>query len=107
MPWRSRAGATQTSISSLPAAKVRRRSACAARSSASIVCTPVSSSGWCFGGCGTPYGVYYHADRRIVMNVGPGIGTLTHELVHPIVEADFLHEVTDLSAGRQGQNVYE
>lgn len=23
------------------------------------------------------------------MNVGPGIGTLTHELVHPIVQADF------------------
>jgi hypothetical protein len=23
------------------------------------------------------------------MNVGPGVGTLTHELVHPIVETDF------------------
>ncbi len=42
-----------------------------------------------YGGCGTPYGVYYHGDRRIVMNIGPGSGTLTHELVHPIVAADF------------------
>ena len=41
------------------------------------------------GGCGTPYGVYYREPRRIVMNAGPGLGTLTHELVHPIVEADF------------------
>lgn len=39
--------------------------------------------------CGTPYGFYGPDDRTIVMNVGPGIGTLTHELVHPIVEADF------------------
>lgn len=42
-----------------------------------------------YGGCGTPYGVYYYDDRRIVMNIGPGIGTLTHELVHPIIDADF------------------
>lgn len=42
-----------------------------------------------YGGCGTPYGVYYNNDRRIVMNAGPGLGTLTHELVHPIVETDF------------------
>lgn len=39
--------------------------------------------------CSTPYGFYLHDDRRIVMNVGPGIGTLTHELVHPLVETDF------------------
>lgn len=39
--------------------------------------------------CISPYGFYVHRDRRIVMNVGPGIGTLTHELVHPLVEADF------------------
>lgn len=42
-----------------------------------------------YGGCGTPYGVYYHRDRRIVMNMRPGLGTLTHELVHPFVETDF------------------
>lgn len=39
--------------------------------------------------CGTPYGFYSPSDRAIVMNAGPGIGTLTHELVHPVVEADF------------------
>ena len=39
--------------------------------------------------CNTPYGFYRYDERRIVMNVGPGIGTLTHELVHPLVEADF------------------
>ena len=39
--------------------------------------------------CSTPYGFYLPSERRIVMNIGPGIGTLTHELVHPIVEADF------------------
>lgn len=39
--------------------------------------------------CGTPYGFYRADERRIVMNVGPGIGTLTHELVHPIMESDF------------------
>jgi hypothetical protein len=42
-----------------------------------------------YNGCGTPYGVYYYYDRRIVMNIGPGIGTLTHELVHPVIDADF------------------
>jgi hypothetical protein len=39
--------------------------------------------------CGTPYGFYDRESRTVVMNVAPGIGTLTHELVHPIVEADF------------------
>jgi hypothetical protein len=39
--------------------------------------------------CSTPYGFYLREERRIVMNVGPGVGTLTHELVHPIVAADF------------------
>ena len=39
--------------------------------------------------CISPYGFYGHGDRRIVMNVGPGLGTLTHELIHPLVEADF------------------
>jgi hypothetical protein len=42
-----------------------------------------------YGGCGTPYGVYFRDDRRIVMNARPGLGTLTHELVHPIVATDF------------------
>lgn len=39
--------------------------------------------------CHSPYGFYLASERKIVMNVGPGIGTLTHELVHPLVEADF------------------
>lgn len=39
--------------------------------------------------CGSPYGFYRPDERRIVMNAGPGIGTLTHELVHPIMESDF------------------
>jgi len=39
--------------------------------------------------CLSPFGFYRPDERRIVMNVGPGIGTLTHELVHPIVESDF------------------
>jgi hypothetical protein len=39
--------------------------------------------------CGSPFGFYRPDERRIVMNAGPGIGTLTHELVHPIIETDF------------------
>ncbi len=39
--------------------------------------------------CDSPYGFYLARERSIIMNVGPGIGTLTHELVHPLVEADF------------------
>ncbi len=39
--------------------------------------------------CDSPYGFYLASERKIIMNVGPGIGTLTHELVHPLVEADF------------------
>jgi hypothetical protein len=39
--------------------------------------------------CISPFGFYRPDERRIVMNIGPGIGTLTHELVHPIVETDF------------------
>jgi hypothetical protein len=39
--------------------------------------------------CISPFGFYSHEVRTVVMNAGPGIGTLTHELVHPIVESDF------------------
>lgn len=39
--------------------------------------------------CDSPYGFYLASERKIIMNVGPGVGTLTHELVHPLVEADF------------------
>jgi len=39
--------------------------------------------------CSSPYGFYLSTERKIVMNVGLGIGTLTHELVHPLIETDF------------------
>ncbi|HEY1089044.1 MAG TPA: C39 family peptidase [Archangium sp.] len=35
----------------------------------------------------TPYGFYLSERRAMVMNIKPGYGTLTHELVHP-----FMHE---------------
>jgi hypothetical protein len=41
------------------------------------------------GACDSPYGMYHPNVRLIVMNARPGLGTLTHELVHPLVEADF------------------
>jgi hypothetical protein len=37
----------------------------------------------------TPYGYYSSQHNAIVMNIGPGAGTLTHEVVHPFIEADF------------------
>lgn len=37
----------------------------------------------------TPYGYYSSEDHALVMNIGPGYGTLTHELVHPFVHASF------------------
>lgn len=39
--------------------------------------------------CISIYGFYLGDEHRIVMNVGLGVGTLTHELVHPILQADF------------------
>jgi hypothetical protein len=39
--------------------------------------------------CLSPFGFYEPGERRITMNAGPGLGTLTHELVHPLLEADF------------------
>jgi hypothetical protein len=37
----------------------------------------------------TPYGYYASARDAMVMNIGPGAGTLVHEVVHPYVEANF------------------
>ena len=37
----------------------------------------------------TPYGYYSSADNALIMNLGPGAGTLSHELVHPYIEANF------------------
>lgn len=49
--------------------------------------------------CSTPFGFYEPTIRTVVMNVAPGIGTLTHELVHPIVEADFPDAPTWINEG--------
>jgi hypothetical protein len=37
----------------------------------------------------TPYGYYSSEDDALVMNIGPGAGTLSHELVHPYIEVNF------------------
>ncbi|HSJ99616.1 MAG TPA: hypothetical protein VK932_00190 [Kofleriaceae bacterium] len=37
----------------------------------------------------TPYGYYSPTADALVMNIGPGAGTLSHELVHPYFEANF------------------
>ncbi len=39
--------------------------------------------------CISSFGYYSPGDRSLVMNVGPGIGTLSHEVVHPLMEANF------------------
>jgi hypothetical protein len=49
--------------------------------------------------CISPYGFYRPDARVIVMNAGPGIGTLTHEMVHPLLEADFPRAPTWLDEG--------
>jgi len=37
----------------------------------------------------TPFGYYSPEAEALVMNIGPGAGTLSHELVHPYMEANF------------------
>jgi hypothetical protein len=37
----------------------------------------------------TPYGFFMPSERKMVMNISTGLGTLAHELVHPLNEADF------------------
>lgn len=37
----------------------------------------------------TPFGFYLWDQRKLVMNIATGTGTLAHELVHPFLEADF------------------
>lgn len=37
----------------------------------------------------TPYGYYCHAENALVMNIATGGGTLVHEIVHPLIAADF------------------
>ena len=49
--------------------------------------------------CISVYGFYRPDLRRIVMNAEPGLGTLTHELVHPIIDTDFPQAPTWLNEG--------
>ncbi len=49
--------------------------------------------------CISVYGFYWPSERWMVMNAGLGLGTLTHELVHPLVEADFPEAPTWLNEG--------
>ncbi len=37
----------------------------------------------------TPYGYYSSAHRALIMNISTGGGTLVHEIVHPLMEANF------------------
>ena len=38
---------------------------------------------------GTPYGFYSSTHRAIIMNISTGVGTLVHEIVHPLIESNF------------------
>lgn len=49
--------------------------------------------------CIAHFGFYSPSDRYMVMNIGLGVGTLTHEIVHPLVEADFPKAPTWLNEG--------
>lgn len=49
--------------------------------------------------CISPFGFYRPEVRTIVMNAGPGLGTLTHEMVHPLIEADFAAAPTWINEG--------
>jgi hypothetical protein len=49
--------------------------------------------------CIAHYGFYQPGGRYMVMNIGLGAGTLTHEIVHPLVETDFPEAPTWLNEG--------
>lgn len=49
--------------------------------------------------CLSKFGFYRHSERDMVMNAGLGLGTLTHELVHPLVEVDFPSAPTWINEG--------
>jgi len=40
-------------------------------------------------GCERDLGAYSRQTREIIVNVGPGLPSITHELVHPLVQTDF------------------
>jgi len=37
----------------------------------------------------TPYGFYMASERKMVLNLATGLGTLQHEIVHPLLGEDF------------------
>jgi hypothetical protein len=39
--------------------------------------------------CDTPFGAYHRSGRFIGVNLSRGVSTVTHEMVHPIVQTDF------------------
>ena len=49
--------------------------------------------------CIAHFGFYSPGERYMVMNAGLGLGTLTHEIVHPLVEADFPNAPTWINEG--------
>jgi hypothetical protein len=49
--------------------------------------------------CIAHFGFYEPGNRYMVMNIGLGVGTLTHEIVHPLVESDFPSAPTWLNEG--------
>ena len=49
--------------------------------------------------CISKYGFYQPAERYLVMHIGAGAGGLTHEIVHPLVEADFPQAPTWINEG--------
>jgi len=49
--------------------------------------------------CIAHFGFYSPGERYMVMNAALGLGTLTHEMVHPLVEADFPHAPTWINEG--------
>jgi len=51
------------------------------------------------GPCMSRFGFFSPAEGALVMNIGLGIGTLSHELVHPILAADFPQAPTWINEG--------
>ncbi len=49
--------------------------------------------------CISRFGFFRPDLRAIIMNAGPGLGTLSHELVHPLYELDFKDGPTWLNEG--------
>jgi hypothetical protein len=50
-------------------------------------------------GCISRFGFFEPSSYELVMNIGLGIGTLSHEMVHPIMSEDFPQAPTWLSEG--------